>query len=178
MKILIFIGSLRKLSFNRAVANRYRELAEGSHQFVEASYDDFPLYNDDIKNTSIPEPVSRVDAQIQDADAILVFCPEYNYTIPGAFKNAIDWLSRVPKPSFNGKPAAILSASSGRLGGARMQYDLRKVGVALGLEMLNKPEIMIGEAQNKMTDDGKFNDPATEKLLQKHFDEFMKHCKR
>jgi chromate reductase len=107
----------------------------------------------------------RLAQQIREADALLIASPEYNFSISGVLKNAIDWLSRVPAPPFKDKPVAILSATMGPLGGARQQYDLRKVLGSQDALVLVKPEVFIGQAQTKFDAEGKLTDAATRKAV-------------
>lgn len=173
MKLVAFIGSLRAQSYNRMLFNHYRKALGSQAQITEARIDDFPLYNEDLKvGGKQPEAALRVAEQVREADGILFFSPEYNYSVPGVLKNAIDWLSKVPKQPFSGKPAAILSASQGKFGGARMQYQLRQVGIFLDIRFMNTPEVMVGEAQHKFDEQGSLKDAETEKFLGKHWDAF------
>jgi chromate reductase, NAD(P)H dehydrogenase (quinone) len=172
-KVLALIGSLRKGSFNRSVFNFYKEMAAGSLELFEGTFHEFPLYNADIQDIGFPPSVQTLANQIKAADGLLIFSPEYNYSIPGVLKNALDWLSRLPEPPFKGKPCSILSASPGKLGGARMQYHLRQVAVTLDLKMMNAPEVMISGA-NKIINEGQIIDEGTKKFLKVHLDAFLK----
>ncbi len=159
VKVAVLVGSLRKGSYNRMVANTLAELApEGMDIQILPSVGDFPHYDADLQSEGMPEAVLAMGAAIKAADGIVIVTPEYNYSIPGVLKNAIDWLSRLPDTPFAGKPLAIQSASMGGLGGARAQYHLRQTLVFLDAMVLNKPEVMIGVVQNKV-------DPATGKLV-------------
>lgn len=149
-QILGFCGSLRQGSYNRQLLTTACDIATQ----LEASIDigeirDFPLYDADLQEQGIPTAVTRVQEQMQRADAILFVSPEYNYSIPGALKNAIDWLSRLSPQPFAGKAVAIMGTSPGAIGTARMQYHLRQVMVFLDAHPLNKPEVMIGAYQDK-----------------------------
>jgi chromate reductase len=134
-------------------------------QLTVADYADVPLFNQDVQDKGIPEAVMRLAQQIREADALLIASPEYNFSISGVLKNAIDWLSRVPAPPFKDKPVAILSATMGPLGGARQQYDLRKVLGSQDALVLVKPEVFIGQAQTKFDAEGKLTDAATRKAV-------------
>lgn len=167
--IIAFVGSLRKDSINRHIYQHYKQLSATQFSFTEAVYSEFPFYNSDIAKE--PTEVSLIADKIKKADAIIFFCPEYNYSIPGALKNALDWLSRsVPNP-FNNKFATIIGASPGQLGTGRMQYHLRQVGVFLNLHFMNAPEVMINNAFDKVKD-GKVVDEETSAFLQKHITSF------
>jgi chromate reductase len=162
------IGSLRKESVNRGLYNTYKELAKDTMRIEEISIRDFPLYDADLKT-----PVNVVAAAklIQNADGVLFFSPEYNYSVPGALKNALDWLSRQEPQPFSAKPAALLGASPGAIGTARMQYHLRQIGVFLNIDFLNKPEVMVGNAYAKIKD-GKVIDADTIEFLEQHVKTF------
>lgn len=166
MHILAIIGSLRAGSYNRMAVGAAIEVAPPDMQIEIAEIGDLPLYNQDVETAGIPPVVRRLKDQIKAADAILFASPEYNYSMPGVLKNAIDWVSRPPADNpFNGKPCAILSASTGMLGGARAQYHLRQSCVFLNLLPMNKPEVMIARAQEKFDANGKLTDDVTRKVL-------------
>src|SRR5499427_2074204 len=119
-----------------------------------------PLYNEDVRAQGFPPPVEKLRQQIKEADALLVATPEYNYSIPGVLKNAIDWASRPPDQPFAGKPVAIMGAGAGMAGTARAQYDLRRCCVFLDMHPINKPEVLIGVAHTKFDAEGAFTDEA------------------
>ena len=125
---------------------------------------DWPLYNADIQAKGFPDKVQAAQKAMIEADGLVLVSPEYNYGISGVLKNAIDWLSRMTPQPFAAKPIALFGASGGALGTARAQYQLRQTLVFLDGRPVNKPEVMIGQAQNRFTD-GKLNDEATGKLL-------------
>ena len=115
------------------------------------SFAEFPLYNADIQNsTGFPAPVNALADAIRAADGVIFCTPEYNFTIPGGLKNAIDWVSRLPNQPFAGKPVALQSASPGPVGGARVQYDMRRAMAFLDAFVLNKPEIFIGNCAGEV----------------------------
>ncbi|MDP4198787.1 MAG: NAD(P)H-dependent oxidoreductase [Bacteroidota bacterium] len=166
MKILAFLGSLRKGSYNGMALRAAIELAPADMHIEVAEIGDLPLYNQDVEDAGIPQSVQRLKQQVKDADGLLFATPEYNYSVPGVLKNAIDWISRPPKENpFNGKPCAIMSASTGLLGGSRAQYHLRQTCVFVNLLPMNKPEVMISKAQEKFNADGTLADEATRKIL-------------
>ena len=144
--VVCICGSLRKGSWNRRVMNALPNLAPQGMRIVEAPpFRDFPPYDADMQNSrGFPEPVTSLADAIRDADGVIFVTPEYNFSIPGALKNAIDWVSRLENQPFAGKPVALQSAAPGPVGGARMQYDLRRSMVFLDALTLNKPEIFIG----------------------------------
>ena len=163
--ILGISGSLRKDSFNTAGLRAAQELAPRGTDIAIVTLHDIPLYDDDIRVQGEPAPVAALTAKILAADAVLISTPEYNYSIPGVLKNAIDWVSRADPQPFACKPVAIMGASPGAIGTARAQYDLRKVFVYLDAYLLNKPEVMIGGAANRFDGNGRLIDEATQKFL-------------
>lgn len=171
-KVIGMIGSLRKDSFNRVLFNEYKILAKDHFELVEGEIRDLPLYNQDLDGTS--EVSNDLAAMIKDADGVIFFSPEYNYSIPGVLKNAIDWLSRDDRKPFDKKPTAIIGASPGNLGTARMQYHLRQVGVSLNMNIINRPEVMVGKAFDKIKD-GKLTDDSTREFLMKHVGAFSEY---
>ncbi|KQM99383.1 NADPH-dependent FMN reductase [Sphingomonas sp. Leaf25] len=160
LHFVCLLGSLRQGSLNAAIANSLGELApDGVTISLLGSVRDLPHYDADLQAEGFPPAVLAMAEQIAAADGVVIVSPEYNYSVPGALKNALDWLSRVSPQPFAGKPVAIQSASPGALGGARMQYHLRQVLVFLDAYVLNKPEVMVGQAASKievarLTDDG------------------------
>ena len=166
MKILGICGSLRKASYNRLALTAAIELAP-SGMVIEVfdGMKDIPLFDSDDFASGFPPSVAKLREAIRGADGILFASPEYNFSISGVLKNAIDYASRGADQPFNGKPYAILSASMGPLGGARSQYDLRKIMVFLNGHGLNKPEVFMGSAQNRFDDKGRLVDEPTRKIL-------------
>jgi chromate reductase len=161
MKIAGISGSLRKHSINRGVLRAVAsQLAERNIEYLETDISDFPLYDQDLNAQGIPDAVMRVHQQLQSADAIVLASPEYNYSISGVLKNAIDWLSRVEDQAFNGKAVAIMGASPG-MGTARSQYHLRQVLVFMNAFVVNKPEVMIAQAGDKFDEAGNLTDQRT-----------------
>lgn len=169
--VLGICGSLRRHSYNMAALRAARELAPEGITVLIADLSTIPPYNDDIREREgFPASVEHLRNQVRAADALLFATPEYNYSIPGVLKNAIDWVSRPPDQPFAGKPAAIMGASPGTLGTARAQYHLRQVGVFLDLHFLNKPEVMIGGAADRFDQDGRLKDEKTADLIRKQMD--------
>ncbi len=158
-------GSLRRGSYNTAALRAAAEAAPDDVSIVEAGLAEIPLYNEDFKAAGFPPAVTRLQRAIASADAVLIATPEYNYSVPGVLKNAIDWVSRTDPQPFANKPVAIMGASPGALGTARAQYDLRKMFVYLDAHLLNKPEVMIGAAHTRFDADGKLTDEATRKFV-------------
>jgi chromate reductase len=164
-KILGISGSLRQKSFNSAALLAAGELMPAEMALEVVRYDEIPLYNQEIQDRGIPAAVSKLRDQIAGADGVLIASPEYNYSVSGVLKNAIDWLSRVPNQPFKNKPIAIISATGGPLGGARNQYELRKTLGALEGLVLLRPEIYIGLSPSKFSPELKLTDEPTRKIL-------------
>lgn len=158
-------GSLRAGSFNRALLRAAAELCpKGVALHMFGGLGEIPLYNADVEARGDPEPVTAFKSAIASADALLIATPEYNYGIPGPLKNAIDWASRPPNQSWQDKPVAIFSVTPGPLGGARVQYDLRRILGQLWAHVLPRPEVFIGASASKFAD-GKLTDETTRKFL-------------
>src|SRR6516225_5667151 len=174
-------GSLRKGSYNRMLLQQLPRLAPAGMSIKEApSFAAFPLYNADIQNsTGFPSDVTALADAIRSADGVIFCTPEYNFSLPGGLKNAIDWLSRLPNQPFAGKPIAIQSASPGPLGGGRVQYDLRRVMVFLDALTLNKPEIFIGSCASKFDENtGELKDETTRNFIKQQLEAFAKFVAR
>lgn len=161
VRVLGFSGSLRKESYNGAALRAAAELAPEGMVIETVDLSPIPLYNDDVYQRGFPPGVQDFRARISAADAVLIATPEYNYSVPGVLKNAIDWVSRPPDQPFNGKPLALMGASTGRFGTARGQYHLRQVFVFLNAHILNKPEVMITDARAKFDARGRLIDEPT-----------------
>jgi chromate reductase len=165
--ILGISGSLRQGSFNTALLHfAARSLPEGAHMEI-GRIDDMPLYNDDVRVKGYPPPAQRLREQIAAADLVLIVTPEYNYSIPGVLKNAIDWASRPPNQPFEGKPIGIMGASTGMLGSARAQYHLRQCFVFLNAPVLSRPEIMVAHARDRFDEQGNLTDVSTQQHVVK-----------
>src|SRR5438045_130577 len=165
LKVLGVCGSARKASLSMAALRACKELAPAGLSISIANIGDIPMYNQDVFDAGIPQPAKRFYDEIAAADGVLIATPEYNFSLPPLLKNAIDWVSKMPKQPFDNKPIAVFSASQGPLGGARVQYDVRKILVQLWGLVLPRPEVFIGAAQTKFDKDGKLTDEATRKFL-------------
>jgi chromate reductase, NAD(P)H dehydrogenase (quinone) len=182
LNVLSICGSLRKNSFNAIVERGLPALAPEQMSITPAPpYGQFPIYNFDIQHEhGIPADVITLGKAILAADGVVIVTPEYNFSIPGGLKNAIDWLSRMKEPSpFANKPFAIQSATSGSVGGARMQYHLRQVLNGLNALVLNSPEIFIGNAKSKV-DEAKreLTDETTRDFIRKQLAAFAVFIER
>jgi chromate reductase len=165
LKILGISGSLRKGSLNTAALRACGEMLPAGMSMTIARIDDIPLFNQDVFDAGLPESVKRFRAEVAAADGLLIASPEYNFSLSAALKNAIDWASRPPNQVFQDKPIAVFSASQGPLGGARVQYDLRRILGQLWGHVLPRPEVFIGVAPSKFDAQGKLTDEATRKFL-------------
>jgi chromate reductase len=168
VSILGIAGSLRQGSFNRATLRAAQELAPDGMRIDSFDIAPIPLYNEDVRQQGFPSPVEDLRARIKAADGILFVTPEYNYSIPGVLKNAIDWASRPPEQPFDGKPIGIMGASGGALGTARAQYHLRQCFVFLNGLVMNRPEVMVPAAQTRFDAAGKLTDQATRDFIAAH----------
>jgi chromate reductase len=155
LKLLVICGSLRKGSYNAALTRALPALAPPEMNLITAPpIGSFPLYNADIQEASgFPGPAEDLAAAIRAADGVLFVTPEYNWSMPGVLKNAIDWVSRMKDQPFKEKPVAIQSCSQGPLGGARMQYHWRMSMTFLNAFIFGTPEVFVGLAQNKFDKD-------------------------
>ena len=165
MNILGICGSLRKGSLNMAALRACNDLLPEGMNMQIAEIGDIPLFNQDVFDAGLPPAAKRFRDQVAAADGLLFASPEYNFSVSGALKNAIDWGSRPPNQVFNEKPVAMFSATGGPLGGARVKYDLRRMLVQLWAHPLPRPEVFIGNAQTKFDPQGKLTDEATRKFL-------------
>lgn len=181
MNVIGISGSLRAKSYNRGLLHAASELAPTSIRVKEASIADLPLYNLDLQEAGMPGTVLELAEDIANADGLLIAAPEYNGTISSPLKNAIDWLSRIAPPVFVNKPIAIMSASTGRLGGGRVQYDLRKCLGLLGGLVMPRPELFICSAREVFDTEGRLRGAAEIQMLTQQmlaFDQWIKSMTR
>ena len=164
MEILGICGSLRKGSLNMAALRACEALMPRGMTLRITSIAELPLFNQDVFDAGIPEPCKRLRAEIAQADGVLIASPEYNFSVTAPLKNAIDWASRPPNQSWQDKPVALFSVTPGPLGGARVQYDLRRILGQLWAHVLPRPEVFIGSSATKFAD-GKLTDETTRKFL-------------
>ncbi len=175
LKAITICGSLRRGSYNGALARALPALAPADLSIAPApSWERFPVYNaDEEDDDGFPGDVMALADAVRTADGVIIVTPEYNFSIPGGLKNALDWLSRVPNQPFKNKPVAIQSASGGPVGGARMQYHLRTSMVSVEALVLNKPEIFVGTAKTKFDEGLTLTDENTVKFVKQQLAAFV-----
>jgi len=174
MKLVGISGSLRKESFNTKMVHAAASCLPENVSMTFISCGDLPLFNSDIDGDKKPESVLKFMNSIDDCDGLLFSTPEYNYSIPGLLKNAIDWASRPAyKSVLAGKPVAILSASKSPVGGARVQSHLRDILSATLSPVVPSPPFLIPQAQEKFDKDGKLTDSASLQRLERYMGEFV-----
>jgi chromate reductase len=167
IRILGIVGSLRKDSYNRLALKAAQELVPDGVVLNLIELYGIPVF-DQTNELAPPAAVLEFKRQILAADAVLFATPEYNYSLPGGLKNAIDWASRpYGESAWLGKPAALMGVSVGRLGTARAQYHLRQILVALNMPVVNQPEVMIGDAELRFDGGGRLTDEPSRQFIQK-----------
>jgi chromate reductase len=177
-KILGFAGSLRKDSYNKALLRAAMELLPEGVALETVDLEGIPPYNQDLDGTP-PRKVTDFKAKIRGADALLIATPEYNYSIPGVLKNAIDWASRPYGDSaFQDKPVAIMGASIGMLGTARAQYHLRQCCVFLQMHAVVDTEVMIPFVSDKVDSKGQLTDDKTKEKIRELIESLIRWTKR
>jgi chromate reductase len=178
LKVLGFAGSLRAGSYNKSLLRAAADFMPGDASLEIFDIDGIPAFNQDTE-ADMPEKVKEFKSKIRYADAILVATPEYNYSVPGVLKNAIDWASRPYGDNpFDEKPVAIMSASIGTLGGARAQYHLRQIFVFLNMHPVNRPEVLVTFAQDKFDANGRLVDENTQKFLRQLLENLVSWTRR
>jgi chromate reductase len=177
LHILGICGSLRAGSLNTALLRNAQAMLPADASLLIADLSGIPLFNQDLEHAP-PEAVQTFKAQIASADALLFAVPEYNYSLSGVLKNAIDWASRPPEAQpFAGKPAAVMSAG-GRFGGVRAQAHFRQIAAGLGMFVLPKPELLIPQAKQKFNPAGELVDPEVCDQLRAFVEAFMRWISR
>ncbi len=178
MKIAVLVGSLRMDSFNRRLARAVEKLAPQEFAFTHLQINDLPLYSQDF-DTAYPPSALRLKQEIESADGLLFVTPEYNRSIPGVLKNAIDIGSRPwGTNSFAGKPAGVIGASIGSTGTALAQQHLRNVLSYLDVPLLSQPEVFLHFKDDVIAEDGSINNPGTAKFLQGFVDNYVAWIRR
>lgn len=176
MRIVCVVGSLRKQSFNRVLYNTLVSFAPPSISIEEAAIGDVPLFNADDE-TNVPESVLKLKTALEEADGIIIITPEYNRSVPGVLKNAIDWASRPGgMNSWKGKPVAIMGATPGSVGTSAAQAHLRGVLVHLSTKLMGQPEFMLNHVQDKLSEDRTvIADEETRARIVRFLEAFQKH---
>jgi chromate reductase len=178
IRILGIAGSLRRASYNRAALRAATELVPEGAAVDIFEIDGLPGFSEDEEQNP-PAKVVELKRRIRESDAVLFVTPEYNYSIPGVLKNAIDWASRPYGDSaWSGKPAAIMGASLGAIGTARAQYHLRQVMVFLNMFPVNQPEVMIGNASERFDKEGNLTDDATREFIRQLLQNLVEWTRR
>lgn len=180
LRILGIAGSLRRKSYNLALLRAATELAPpGMTIEIYDRLGDIPPYNEDVREAGRPAAVVHMDEAVRSADGILIATPEYNYSVPGVLKNAIDWVSRPPQTSpLKNKPAAIMSASTGISGGMRAQLHLRQSFVFTETPAMLRPEVIVPKAAERFDDSGRLTDEATRKFIASFLVDFSRWVRR
>ena len=171
LRILGISGSLRKASFNAAALRAVAALLPEGMSFETASLEAIPFYNADVEAEGFPAPVIQLRHEVAEADALVFAVPEYNFSVSGVLKNALEWLSRPPDPPAYGKPCAMFGASVSPLGTARGQFHLRHICVSLNMISVNTPHVDIASASGKVDGDGVLVDPSALDQLRQLMDE-------
>lgn len=172
-KIAVVVGSLRKDSYNKKLGLALEKLAKGKMEFVFVDIGSLPLFNQDLES-SVPASVTKLKSDIESADGVLFITPEYNRSIPGVLKNAIDWASRpYGKSSWTGKPAAICGTSPGAIGTAVAQNHLRAItGGFLDMPTMGQPEIYLTYKEENFDADNNVVNEGTRKFLEGYLTKF------
>jgi chromate reductase, NAD(P)H dehydrogenase (quinone) len=174
--VAVFAGSLRRESYNRALAQAVRELAPPALAVTIEEIDAIPLYNFDLERTAFPEAVTRFKAALRAAHGTLIVTPEYNFSVPGVLKNTIDWISRPPAEgaALRGKPVGVLGASPGAVGTARAQFHLRGILANLNAIVMPQPSVVIAGAAQKFDAAGRLTDEDTRKHVRAYLEAFAR----
>lgn len=165
LDIVGLCGSLRAASYNRMLMQLAGASMPPAMRLEAMQWRDVPVFDADILARGMPPPVAALRERLRRADGLLIVTPEYNFSIPGGLKNLIDWLSRGEDQPFAMKPVALLGASAGPVGTARVQYDLRRVMLFVNAMVLVKPEVFVGHVASKFGPDGQCTDETTRKFV-------------
>ena len=177
LKFGIIVGSLRKESYNMKIAKYIIKRYSDKADFEIVSISDFPLFNEDLED-NVPESVLEARRKIKEKDGVIIVSPEYNYTIPGVLKNAIDWFSRDDYVMMK-KPYLLMGASNGSIGTARMQAHIKQVLSAGAFQMYSLPynELLFARIQDNIDEDGNLTNEGTIERLDKKIDDFIDFTK-
>jgi chromate reductase len=161
MKLLGVSGSLRKQSYNSGALRAIASILPKGVSFKTAEISQLPFYSADVEQTGLPDTVKEFRAEVAASDALIFAVPEYNFSLPGVLKNALEWLSRPPNPPANAKPCAVFGASVSPLGTARGQFHFRHVAVSLNMHVVNLPHVDIANAKSKFDVESQLSDQAS-----------------
>ena len=178
MKILVIYGSLREKSLNKALANTAPKLAPEGMDVQVMGIEGFPLYSDTIENAGFPEIATRYKDLIRAADGTIIATPEYNRSMPGSLKNVLDWTSRGKDLPWKGKPVGVVGASDGLRGASFAQYDVKRILLYFGAELMGQPEFYFGEADKKIDAAGNIMDEKTIEVFKKYLAAFKTHVEK
>jgi chromate reductase len=166
LRVVGIAGSLRRTSYNRALLLAACELAPPGLTIEVHGLAELPLYNEDLEADGAPVPVDALRRAVRTADGLLLVTPEYNHGVPGVLKNAVDWLSQPPRRSaLEGKPVAVMGASTGIAGTARSQSQLRQAFVLTNSPVMPQPEVLVGRAHEKFDAEGRLTDEVTRQFV-------------
>lgn len=171
MHVVGIVGNLKRVSFNRLLLQACVELAPPGMTLVEERIEGIPLFNEDDRPNGDPEVVARMKAMIAEADGVMMFTPEYNAGIPGVLKNVIDWLSGIPCV-LKGKPTGVMGASTGFLGTARAQAQLRISLEHCGAPVMPQPQVFVGRARDQFDSTGRLTDERTRAFIAEYLRQF------
>ena len=174
IKLLGISGSLRAQSYNSAALSVVGSVLPEGMEFEVASLDELPFYNADVEERGFPAAVESFRKKVAAADALIFAVPEYNFSVPGVLKNALEWLSRPPDPPTNGKPCAVFGASVSPLGTVRGQFHFRHICVSLNMIPVNVPHVDITNAKTKFDAEGLLIDHASVDLIRQLVDELWR----
>ena len=174
IKLLGISGSLRAQSYNSAALSVVGSVLPEGMEFEVASLDELPFYNADVEERGFPAAVESFRKKVAAADALIFAVPEYNFSVPGVLKNALEWLSRPPDPPTNGKPCAVFGASVSPLGTVRGQFHFRHICVSLNMIPVNVPHVDITNAKTKFDAEGLLIDQASVDLIRQLVDELWR----
>jgi chromate reductase, NAD(P)H dehydrogenase (quinone) len=180
IRILGIPGSLRAHSYNRGLIRAAQQVAPAGVEVTMYPLHDIPFFNQDVEDIGDPDAVVRFKTAIREADALLISTPQYNRSIPGVLKNAIDWASRRPRTGpeprrsvLDGKPVAIIGITPGKSFTEPAQIDLRKILSAVYCQIMPEPEVKLGEATERYADNPELPDEPTRELVREVLDELV-----
>lgn len=171
-------GSVRAGSYNSLLLRAAGEVLPEDAELEIVRIDNLPFYNQDLEGQGVPRVVEEFRAAIRGADGLAIATPEYNYSMSGVLKNALEWASRpVTAPALAGKPVALMGASAGAFGTVRAQLALRQVLAGTNNPVVNRPEVLVGMAQSKFDENGRLTDPQTLAFLRQSMLSFVEHLR-